>query len=107
MEKKILGFQLGALHSMDNINIILKGCYTETGEKFSIHFNGSAGYLDNIEFTCERESQLDNIIQYAMLVQTPNYNEISVTIYHSKDKGVRVEVENLKEIEDNFFKNLK
>lgn len=107
MEKIILSFQLGALHNMDNINNILKDCYKKTGQKFSINFNGSKGYLDNIEITSEGDNLSENSIEYALLVQTPNYNTIGIHIYYSRDKGVRVEVENIEEIKTNFFKSLK
>jgi hypothetical protein len=106
MEKKILSFQLGALHDMGNINNILRDCYKKTGEKFSINFNGSSGYLDNIEITGEVNNIPYNRIEYALLVQTPNYNTIGVSLYYSKDKGLRVEVENIEEIKANFFNNL-
>jgi hypothetical protein len=106
MEKRILSFQLGALHNMENINNILGDCYRETGQKFSINFNGSKGYLDHIEITSEGDNLSHNKIEYAMLVQTPNYNTIGITIYHSKEKGVRIEIENIEEIKTNFFKSL-
>ena len=107
MEKRILSFELGALHNMNNINDILKDCYKKTGQKFNINFNGSKGYLNNIEITSEGNNLSDNRIEYALLVQTPNYNTIGIHIYHSKNKGVRVEVENLEDIKTNFFKSLK
>ena len=107
MEKRIVGFQLGALNSINVINDILSDCYKATGQKFSINFNGSKGYLDNIEISAEEENVSENRIEYAMLRQVKNYNEIGIEIFFCKINGVRLEVYNYEKIKEEFFRNLK
>ena len=51
--KDILIFNAKALNNIDNINKLSSEFYSKTGLKLSITFNGSKGYLDNIEFNCE------------------------------------------------------
>jgi hypothetical protein len=97
-EKVILRFKLNLLDEdigFGLIEMITTIGYRETGQKFCMTFNGSKGYLDNIEISCEgiKPPHGANRIEVANL-RTKNGKLQSkfVTIFHSHENGVRVEV---------------
>jgi len=76
------------------IEEIVSAGYNKTGNKFSVIFNGSKGYLDNIEFVCEGK-QKDGI-NYIHIDSIRNQKGLPinkmVSVYHSEENGVRIEV---------------
>lgn len=61
--KQIAKFKLSELRNFDTIQETISQGYKKTGLKFSVHFNGSKGYLDNIEISCELSSPARTPIQ--------------------------------------------
>ena len=59
--KDILIFNAKFLKNTDNLNQLLNEFYSKTGLKLSIIFNGSKGYLDNIEFKCESRKSINKV----------------------------------------------
>lgn len=64
--------------------------YQKTGNKFSVNFNGSKGYLDNIEIVSEGvQKDNDNIIPIQdYLTQKGTLKSRIIQIWHEDESGV-------------------
>lgn len=94
MEQLLMKFDLRNLQSFPFLDFIVSKAHALTGNKFSIKFNGSKGYLDNITISCEgRQSERNNIIRvYDHIKQNGTFKKKTVKIFHSEETGVRVEI---------------
>lgn len=93
MEKKLLGFQLPMIENVSIIEAICSLGYSETGNKFSVNFNGSKGYLDNIEISCEgvqKENNRINVNEFRNKNRT--FKKKQVNVYYSEENGVRISI---------------
>ncbi len=93
MEKLLFQLDLPMISSM--VEYIVTVGYNLTGNKFSVNFNGSKGYLSNIEILAEgKQSEGKNII-WAERFMTKNGRLMhkEVKIFYSREHGVRVVVE--------------
>lgn len=89
-EKQVFQFALPLL-SMEIINKILCDGYMETGNKFSVMFGGSKGYMSYIEILCEGQECNENRIWVERLLnKNGTLSNKDVHILHSYEKGVRV-----------------
>jgi hypothetical protein len=94
MEKLIVKFNLKMLESLDLLNSIVAIGYRQTGNKFSVEFNGSKGYMSNVVISCEGvQKERNNIIWIEnLLTKNGKLKSTMVEIYHSEENGVRVAV---------------
>jgi len=94
MEKIIVKFNLKMLESTDVVNAIIATGYRQTGNKFSVEFNGSKGYMSNIVISCEGvQKERNNIIWIEnLLTKGGKFKSKMVEIYHSEENGVRVAI---------------
>jgi hypothetical protein len=73
------------------IHQLVRDGYQKTGNKFSIHFHGSKGYLDHISITCEGFQSEDNRIDSNKIFNAGgSIKREIVNVYHSEANGVRV-----------------
>lgn len=95
MEKTIVKFNLKMLESIDLVDAIVAIGYSATGNKFSVEFNGSKGYMSNIVISCEgNQKERNNIIWIENLrTKGGKFKSKMVEVFYSEDAGVRVAVE--------------
>lgn len=96
-EKLIMEVRLPILPHFGTISTFVSVGYRKTGNKFWIVFNGSKGYLSNIEIRCEGYQKEDNnIIWLGSSNSDSNKNGAllnkMVSIFHSDENGVRVSI---------------
>lgn len=74
------------------IELLAREGYQKTGNKFSISFNGSKGYLDHIEIYCEGFQQDDDnrIDWYDLFNRDGSFKKKILNVYHSEKNGVRL-----------------
>lgn len=90
-EKVILSFKLPQITSKSLIEILCVHGYRETGNKFSISFNGSKGYLSNFEISCEGYQKADNRIFVENLYNKDrSLKSIMVNVFYSDEFGIRL-----------------
>lgn len=83
MEEKLITIvSISNICSLGAIERVCRKGYEITGNKFSINFNGSKGYLDNIEISCEG-------VQKSSTNRIDIHNiKMAYSIYHSEEVGV-------------------
>ncbi|MCA4781473.1 hypothetical protein IF125_04245 [Empedobacter stercoris] len=76
----------------DFVRTIVGFFYRLTGNKISIIFNGSKGYLDNIELSCEgNQKEGTNIINlYDITLKRNQISKKQINIFYSEENGIRV-----------------
>ena len=107
MEKLICKFKLPMIEKLSIVNAIVVMGYNATGNKFSVNFNGSRGYLSHVEITAEGTQAKRNNIIWIEKLKTKNGSLMSrmVGIFYSDENGVRVQVQGEKEnTQENKFK---
>ncbi len=94
METLIAKFKLPIIENLTILEFIVASGFKKTGNKFSVEFNGSKGYLSNITISCEgHQKENNNIIWVENLMTTKGaLKKKTVSIYHSHENGVRVDV---------------
>lgn len=72
-------------------HILLREGFKKTGNKFSIHINGSKGYLHNIEIDAEGTQVENNRISCNDIFKKGFYvKKKTLNVFHSESKGVRL-----------------
>lgn len=84
------------LHSIENISFISYLCelgYRKTGNKFRVSFNGSKGYLDNFEISCEGYQNAYNRISFD-IARNDNgtLKKRIVNVFYSDQNGIRLSI---------------
>lgn len=92
MEQLIFSFKLPFLSDFEFIQSTVGYFYRKTGHKLSINFNGSKGYLDNIEFQCEgfQKNETNIIRLHGLLTTKGELKKKNVSFYHSEENGIRI-----------------
>lgn len=91
MEKLLAQFPLPLIQNISCIESIVENCYHMTGYKFSVIFNGSKGYLSNIQIQCEGTQEEENRIFVERLRKANgSLKNVQVNIFHSEENGIRV-----------------
>jgi hypothetical protein len=95
MEQLICKFKLPMIEKLSIVNAIVVLGYNATGNKFSVNFNGSKGYLSNIEISAEGHQKKRNNVIWVESLKTKKGHLLAkeVKIFFSDDNGVRVEVQ--------------
>ena len=94
-EKEILRFKLPQITNKSVIEFLCVYGYRKTGNKFSISFNGSKGYLSNFEISCEGCQKADNRIFIENLYnKNGTLKSIFVNVFYSDENGIRLSTGN-------------
>lgn len=98
-EQLICKFKLPMIENLSMVNAIVCMGYKRTGNKFSVNFNGSKGYLSHIEITAEgRQEKRNNIIWVERLtLKKGRLMSKMITLFYSDENGVRVDVQGEKQ----------
>lgn len=90
-EKLIMKFNLPEIEKITLIDEIVSTGYQKTFKKFSVEFNGSKGYLDHINISCEMHRGEDNRIDlYHLRNKDGSLKNTTVNIFYSETQGIRV-----------------
>lgn len=94
-EQLIVKFKLPMIYNLSLINIIVKVGFDKTGNKFSVLFHGSKGYLSNVEISCEGYQTEENIIWIEKLRNKNGcLKSIMINVFYSEKNGIRVSTGN-------------
>ena len=94
-EKLIFRFKLPQITSKSFIEVLCVRGYRETGNKFRISFNGSKGYLSNVEISCEGYQKEENRIFIENLYNKDRtLKSIGVNVFYSDENGIRISTGN-------------
>jgi hypothetical protein len=93
-EKLIIKFKLPLLNNLSLINVIVSHGYRQTGNKFTVYFNGSRGYLSNVEISCEGyQKERNNVIWVEDLrLKSGKLRSKNVEVFHSDENGIRISI---------------
>ena len=115
-EQLLLKFKLPMIQNLSFVDIIVSMGYRKTGNKFSVVFNGSKGYLSNIEISCEGCQKEENrIFVESLRNKDRSLKSIMVNVFYSDKNGIRlstgndepkvIEKEEKKELAENSVSN--
>ena len=93
MERIILQFKLPMIDNLSIIHQIVTVGYSKTGNKFSVNFNGSKGYLSHIEIIAEGVQKKRNNILWVERMHNSDGSlmDKTIKIFFSSEMGVRIE----------------
>lgn len=90
-EKLLLKFKLPQIENISLVECLCVMGYRETGNKFSISFNGSKGYLSNFEISCEGYQKAENRIFIENLRnKNRTFKSVMVNVFYSEQNGIRL-----------------
>jgi len=94
MEILIFKSKLKTLERLMTMNEIVVEGFNKTGNKFSVQVNGSKGYLNDITISCEGTQKSGaNVIGIAdLFTEDGRIKDEIVSIFHSDENGVRIEI---------------
>jgi len=94
-EQLLLRFKLPNITDLSFLDEFVSHCYNKTGNKFSVSFHGSKGYLSNISISCEGFQEQENRI-FVENLRNRDYSlkNVMVNIFHSDLKGIRISQNN-------------
>ena len=94
-EKLIYNSHIHEFTGLEAINKIGTEGFYKTGNKFNVNFSFSKGYLSNIRTDCELNQSDDNVIWIERFTNRDgSLQEKWVRIYHSDEKGIRIDITN-------------
>jgi len=95
-EKLISRFKLPHITNLEVINHICKEGYRETGNKFSVEFHGSKGYLSHLEISSEgnKPNGSNRIFLIDYYKKNGILKEVMLNIYYSDENGIRLSTGN-------------
>lgn len=85
----ILKTDLSNLFRPDTIKLLCNLGYRETGNKFSVQYHGSKGYLSHIEISCEGFQKEDNKI-FDLFNTNGSIKKKTLNVFYSERNGVRL-----------------
>lgn len=92
-EKLIMKFILPRIQDLRMVDAIVTLGYRKTGNKFSVAFNGSKGYLSNIEISCEGYQKEENRIFIENLRnKNGTLKSKMVNVFFSDENGIRLSI---------------
>jgi len=90
-EKLLLKFKLPKIENISLVECICVVGYRETGNKFTVSFNGSKGYLSNVEISCEGYQKANNRLFVENLRnKNRSFKSVMVNIFYSDKNGIRI-----------------
>lgn len=91
----IVKFKLPQINDLSIVQGICAIGYRLTGNKFTVSFNGSKGYLSNIEIVCEGYQKANNrIFVDSLRNKNGSYKSVMVNIFYSDENGIRLSIGN-------------
>lgn len=90
-ETLILKTQLSNLFHPHIIHHLCRDGYRKTGNKFSLEFHGSKGYLSHLEISCEGYQNEDNRL-FQIFNKDGSIKKKVINVFHSEKNGVRLSV---------------
>ena len=94
-EQLIMKIGLPSFKDLSLVDAIVSLGYARTGNKFTVAFNGSKGYLSNIEISCEGHQKEENRIFIENLRnKNGSLKSILVNIFYSDENGIRISTGN-------------
>jgi hypothetical protein len=94
-EKLLLKFKLPMIQDLSMVDTIVSMGYEKTGNKFTVAFNGSKGYLSNIEISCEGYQKAENrIFVESLRNKNGSLKSIMVNLFYSDKNGIRLSTGN-------------
>lgn len=94
-EQLLLKFKLPMIQDLSMVDRIVSMGYRKTGNKFTVAFNGSKGYLSNIEISCEGYQKEDNrIFVESLRNKDGGLLNIMVNLFYSGKNGIRLSTGN-------------
>lgn len=105
-ETLILKTQLSNLFHPHIIYHLCSDGYRKTGNKFSIKFNGSKGYLSHLEISCEGNQNEDNRL-FEIFNKDGIIKKKLINVYHSEINGVRLSLgkDKARVVEESKYEN--
>jgi hypothetical protein len=90
----IINFKLPLLNNLSLVSVICSHGYRVTGNKFSVDFNGSKGYLSHVVISCEGfQTERNNIIWIENLrTKSGKLRSKNVEVFYSKENGIRISI---------------
>ncbi|WP_028525631.1 hypothetical protein [Runella limosa] len=93
MEILIASFKLPLIKDFSTIAMLCKVGYMKTNRKFCVQFNGSNGYISNVEICSELQRTNDCAIFLEQLEKkSGGYKNVDVNVFFSEENGVRVSI---------------
>ena len=92
-ETLILKTQLSNLFNPHIIHRLCRDGHRKTGNKFSLEFHGSKGYLSHLEISCEGYQKEDNRL-FGIFNKDGGIKKKVINVYQSEKNGVRLSVGN-------------
>ena len=90
-EKLIMKFKLPNLNDLSFVDAIVTLGFEKTFNKFRVSFNGSKGYLCNIEISCEGSQVAENrIFLYKYRNKDNSLKSVMVNVFFSEKNGIRL-----------------
>ena len=90
-EQLLLKFKLPMIQDLSMVDAIVSMGYRKTGNKFTVAFNGSKGYLSNIEISCEGYQKEENrIFVESLRNKNGSLKSIMVNLFYSDKNGIRL-----------------
>lgn len=91
IEQLITFFEMHWISSPIVMNSLVRTGYELTGNKFSIGWEGSRGYLDRFVISCEGwQSAKNYLTAKEALTKKLHYRAKIIYVYHSEEYGVRI-----------------
>lgn len=90
-EELLMRFKLPMIERLSLVSAIVALGYRKTGNKFSVRFNGSKGYLSNIEISCEGCQKEDNrIFVDSLRNKNGSLQSKMINVFYSEQNGIRI-----------------
>ena len=91
-EKLLFKFKLPMIQDLTFVDHIVSYGYRKTGNKFWVNFNGSKGYLSNIDISCEgvQHPEDNRIFVERLRNKDRSLKSIMINVFHSEENGLRI-----------------
>ena len=86
-ETHLFQFKLSMIFNLSVVDNLVSYGYRLTGNKFSVEFHGSKGYLSHVTISCEGRQEANNRL---FLTDLKANADMLVNVFHSEKKGVRI-----------------
>lgn len=92
--KEIMKFQLAYLDSVQFIAMFVDVAYRETGNKFSVEWCGSKGYLSHLQINAEgyQPEDTNRIWAKDLFTKKGDFRKKTLTVSYSYENGVCLKV---------------
>src|SRR5699024_4106997 len=104
-EDAVLSFDFSVMLTAPGLNVICKEFFNKTGQKLSIIFEGSKGYINRIIFEAEGSQTTNkNKFSYVVFSKAKGIGDHKAEVYFNQEEGVRIYIEDQEEIVKQYYK---